>query len=217
MPCLNIVGRGFFVFEKIVCGFDGIRAATELRNTPSRMHGHRLCDLFNARNTPDVRQLCPCKLFVRPLLWFWVYTNLHCLTPHLSLVKLLYVTMPQGEFWVMTSSQPWSRAPSLKQVLQCPCRTSTSLRGYPARQRHMKRQQFVHRPAMVRDPRRYGRRRLLGLGQTLMRRAKIIGCTHQEHPFVQCQGVTGQRPAAACQRREALPECRVESLNVCGI
>jgi hypothetical protein len=28
---------------------------------------------------------------------------LHCLTPHLSLVKLLYVTMPQGEFWVMTS------------------------------------------------------------------------------------------------------------------
>src|SRR5215813_1952149 len=102
MPRLNIVGRGFFVFEKIVCGFDGIRAVTQLRNTPSRMNGHRLCDLFNARNTPDVRQLCPCKLFFRPLLWFWVYTNSHCLTPHLSLVKLLYVTMPQGEFWVMT-------------------------------------------------------------------------------------------------------------------
>ena len=28
MPRLNIVGCGFFVFEKIVCGFDGIRAAT---------------------------------------------------------------------------------------------------------------------------------------------------------------------------------------------
>src|SRR5262249_5391039 len=107
MPRLNIVGCGFFVFEKIVCGFDGIRAATELRNTPSRMNSHRLCDLFNARNTPDVRQLCPCKLFFRPLLWFWVYTNSHCLTPHLSLVKLLYVTMPQGEFWVMTSPEPW--------------------------------------------------------------------------------------------------------------
>src|SRR5215470_5990590 len=71
------------------------------------MNSHRLCDLFNACNTPDVRQLCPGKLFFRPLLWFWVYTNLHCLTPPLSLVKLLYVPMPQGEFWVMTSTKPW--------------------------------------------------------------------------------------------------------------
>jgi hypothetical protein len=47
-----------------------------------------------------------------------------------------------------------------------------------------------------------------------MRRAKIIDRTHHKHPFVQCQGVTYQCPAAACQRREALPERRVQPLNV---
>jgi len=78
----------------------------------------------------------------------------------------------------------------------------------------MQGQELVPRPAMVGDPCRHGRRRLLGRGQTLMRRAKILDCTHQEHPCVQGQGVTCQRPAAACQRCEALPECRVEPLNV---
>jgi alkaline phosphatase len=34
-------------------------------------------------------------------------------------------------------SEPWSRTPSLDQVLQGLCRTSTPLRRYPARQRHM--------------------------------------------------------------------------------
>ena len=104
MPCLNILGCGVLVFEKIVCRFDGLGAATQLGNTPSRVDGHRLCDLLNARNTPDVHQLRPCKLFFRPFLWFLGYTNLQRIPPHLPLVKSLDVTMPQGEFWVMTSS-----------------------------------------------------------------------------------------------------------------
>jgi hypothetical protein len=81
----------------------------------------------------------------------------------------------------------------------------------------MKRQQFVHRPAMVGDPRGHGRRRLLRMGQTRMRRAKVIDRTHQEHPFVQRQGLAGQRPATTHQWREAFPERRVQSLNVRGI
>jgi len=48
----------------------------------------------------------------------------------------------------------------------------------------MKRQQFVYCPAMVRDPRRHGRRRLLCLGQTRMRRAKVLHGAHHEHPLV---------------------------------
>src|SRR4029453_11983666 len=47
-----------------------------------------------------------------------------------------------------------------------------------------------------------------------MRRTQIIDGADQEHPLVQRQGVTCQRPAAARQRREAFPERRVESLNV---
>ena len=81
----------------------------------------------------------------------------------------------------------------------------------------MKRQQFVHRPAMVGDPRRHGGRRLLRMRQTRMRRAKVIDRAHQEHPLVQRQGVACQRPAPARQRREAFPERRVQSLNVGGI
>ncbi len=80
----------------------------------------------------------------------------------------------------------------------------------------MKRQQFVHRPAMVGDPSRHGRRRLLRMGQTLMRRAQVIHRAHQKHPFVQCQGVTCQRPATACQRREAFPKRRVQPVTVDG-
>ena len=78
----------------------------------------------------------------------------------------------------------------------------------------MKRQQFVHRPAMVRDPRRHGWGGLLRMGQTLMRRAKIIDRAYHEHPLVQRQGVTCQRPAAARQRCEAFPERRVEPFDV---
>src|SRR3989454_12830340 len=80
----------------------------------------------------------------------------------------------------------------------------------------MKRQQFVHRPAMVGDPGRHGRRRLLCMGQTLMRCAKVIHRAHHKHPFVQCQGVTCQRPAPTRQRREAFPERRVQPVTVDG-
>jgi hypothetical protein len=80
----------------------------------------------------------------------------------------------------------------------------------------MKRQQFVYRPAMVRDSCRHGRRRLPWLRQTRMRRAKVIDRAHQEHPLVQRQGVAGQRPATTRQRREALPECRVQPVTVDG-
>ena len=78
----------------------------------------------------------------------------------------------------------------------------------------MKRQQFVHCPAMVRDPRRHGRRRLLGMGQTFMRRAKVIDRAYHKHPCVQCQGVACQCPAPTRERREAFPKRRVEPLNV---
>ena len=81
----------------------------------------------------------------------------------------------------------------------------------------MKRQQFVHRPAMIRDPRRHGRRRLVYMGQTRMRRAKVIDRAHQEHALVQRHGMAGQRPATARQRSEAFPECRVQPLNVRGV
>src|SRR5215813_578780 len=81
----------------------------------------------------------------------------------------------------------------------------------------MKRQELLHRPAMVGDPCGHGRRRLLGTPQTLMRRAKVIDRPHQEHALVQRQGVAGQRPAPARQRREAFPERRVEPLYVGGV
>ena len=81
----------------------------------------------------------------------------------------------------------------------------------------MKRQQFVYRPAMLGDPRGHGRRRLLRMEQTRMRRTKVIDRPYQEHPFVQRQGMAGQRPAPARQWREAFPERRVQSFNVRGI
>ena len=63
---------------------------------------------------------------------------------------------------------------------------------------------------MVSDPRRHSRRRLVCLGQTRMRRAKVIHRAYHKHPLVQRQGVACQRPAAARQWREAFPERRVE-------
>jgi hypothetical protein len=78
----------------------------------------------------------------------------------------------------------------------------------------MKRQQFLHRPAMVSDPRRHGRRCLLDGVETLVRRTKVIDRAHQEHPLVPCQGLACQRPAPTRQRREAFPERRVQPLDV---
>ena len=94
MSRLNVLGRGFRVFEKSVRRFDGIGAATQLGNTLSRMDGHRRGYRLDARDAPDICQLRPCKLFFCPSLWFLVYTNLQCITPYLSLTKLLYFTMP---------------------------------------------------------------------------------------------------------------------------
>jgi hypothetical protein len=78
----------------------------------------------------------------------------------------------------------------------------------------MKRQQFVHCPAMVGDPSGHGRCCLLHRMQTRMRRAKVIDRAHQEHPLVQRQGLACQGPATACQWRKAFPKRRVEPLNV---
>src|SRR5215471_21502710 len=114
----------------------------------------------------------------------------------------------------MTSTQPWSRAPALNEALKCTRWTPALLRWGPARQRHLKRQQFLHRPAMVRDPRRHGRRCLLAGVETFVRRTKVIDRAHHEHPLVQGQGLTGQRPAPARQWREAFPERRVEPFDV---
>ena len=92
--------------------------------------------------------------------------------------------------------------------------TPALLRWGPARQRHMKRQQCLHRPAMASDPRRHGRRGPLAGVETLVRRTKVIDCAHHEHPLVQGLGLACQRPAPARQRREAFPERRVQSVTV---
>jgi hypothetical protein len=47
-----------------------------------------------------------------------------------------------------------------------------------------------------------------------MRCAQVIDSAHHEHPLVQRQGLTGQRPAPARQRREAFPKRGVQPLNV---
>src|SRR5215510_822577 len=67
---------------------------------------------------------------------------------------------------------------------------------------------------MVSDPSRHGRCRLLHMGQTLMRRAKVIDCAHQEHALMQRQGVACQRTATPRQWREVCPERRVQPLNI---
>jgi len=52
--------------------------------------------------------------------------------------------------------------------------------------------------------------------ETRVRRTKVIDRAHHDHPLVQCQGLTGQRPAPTRQRREAFPERRVEPVTVDG-
>src|SRR5262245_6084945 len=78
----------------------------------------------------------------------------------------------------------------------------------------MKRQELLHRPAMVGDPCCHGRRRLQGTAQTLMRHAKIIDRPHHEHPLVQCQGLACQRPATTSQGSKPFTERRVEPFDV---
>jgi hypothetical protein len=71
----------------------------------------------------------------------------------------------------------------------------------------------MHRPALVRDPRRHGRGRLLCLRHTRLRRAKVLDRADQEHLLVQRQGLAGQRPATTGQRREAFPARRIAPLD----
>ena len=78
----------------------------------------------------------------------------------------------------------------------------------------MKRQQFPHGPDMIGDP--GGHRwcyRLPSLAQTGMSRAKVIGRPDQIHRMVERECVTRQSPAAAGERGQALPKCRVEPLH----
>ena len=76
MARLKILRGGFLVFKKVVRRFDGIRAGTELRDTSSRLDGHRLRDRLDACDTPNIGQLCPYKLFFCPSLGGVVPTTL---------------------------------------------------------------------------------------------------------------------------------------------
>ena len=79
----------------------------------------------------------------------------------------------------------------------------------------MKRQPFVPRLAMVCAPRRHGRRRLLCLGQTLMRCANVIDRAYQAHPLIQRQGIAGQRSSdpVAVRRDHTAPCIALDGLG----
>ena len=71
----------------------------------------------------------------------------------------------------------------------------------------MQRQQFVHRPAMVCDPCRHGRRGLVLWENLSCGVQKVIHCAHHKHPLVQ-----GQVWRASARHRRASGARR--SLNV---
>ena len=60
------------------------------------------------------------------------------------------------------------------------------------------------------------RRRLLATChvQAFMRRAEVIDGADQVHPLLQGQRAARQRPASACQRRQALTERRMQPLDI---
>ena len=93
--------------------------------------------------------------------------------------------------------------------------TPTLFGRCPARRWHRTRQQFPDGPAMIRDASSH-RRRLLATchAQTLVRRAEVIDGADQVHPLLQGQRAARQRPASACQRRQALTERRIEPLDI---
>src|SRR6266446_1435344 len=68
---------------------------------------------------------------------------------------------------------------------------------------------------MIRDASSH-RRRLLATchAQTLVRRAEVIDGADHIHPLLQGQRAARQRPASACQRRQALTERRIEPLDI---
>ena len=101
-------------------------------------------------------------------------------------------------------------APPLNQALERMRGTPTLLGWCPTRRWHMKRQQFLDGPAMIRDAsshRRCGP--ATGVGQTRMRCAKIIDRTDQIHAMLQRQRAARQRATSACQRGQTLTERRV--------
>src|SRR3977135_2897882 len=93
--------------------------------------------------------------------------------------------------------------------------TPTLLGWRPAGWWHMKRQQFLDGPALIRDA--SGHRRCgpaTGGGQTHMWRAKIIDGTDEIHTVLQCQRTARQCTTPACQRGQTLTERGVEPLDV---
>src|SRR5713101_7971903 len=93
--------------------------------------------------------------------------------------------------------------------------TSTLLGECPSRRRDRTRQQFPDGPAMICDASSH-RRRLLATChvQAFMRRAEVIDGADQVHPLLQGQRAARQRPASACQRRQALTERRIQPLDI---
>ena len=106
-------------------------------------------------------------------------------------------------------------APPLNQAFERMRGTPALLGWCPTRRRHMKRQQFLDGPAMIRDA--SGHRRCgpaTGMGQTRMRCTEIIDRPDQIHAMLQRQRAARQRPASACQRGQPLTERRVQPLDV---
>ena len=85
----------------------------------------------------------------------------------------------------------------------------------PARWWHMKRQQFLDGPAMIRDASGHGRcGPATGGGQTRMWRAKIIDGTDEIHPVLQRLRPARQCTTAACQGGQTLTERGIEPFDV---
>src|SRR5712691_3437968 len=104
-------------------------------------------------------------------------------------------------------------APPRHEAFQRMRGTSTLLGGCPSRGRDRTRQQFPDSPAMIGDASSH-RRRLLATChvQAFMRRAEVRDGADQGHPLLQGQRAARQRPASACQRRQALTERRMQPL-----
>src|SRR6266436_8644500 len=104
-------------------------------------------------------------------------------------------------------------APPRHEAFQRMRGTSTLLGGCPSRRRDRTRQQFPDSPAMICDASSH-RRRLLATChvQAFMRRAEVRDGADQGHPLLQGQRAARQRPASACQRRQALTERRMQPL-----
>ena len=79
---------------------------------------------------------------------------------------------------------------------------------------HMKRQQLLDWPAMIRDPAAIAVWSRNRHGQTRMRGTEIIDRTDQIHAVLQRQRVACERAASAGQRRQTLPKRCVEPFDV---